>query len=93
MEQSKEISSQHGNPSKQTQQQTTTKVRHVVDHRAHPLSQGAASKTKLPCKNEKQTATCNETWTAKREGGIQPAREKGDKEINSQHGNPSKKKK
>jgi hypothetical protein len=31
----------------------------VVDHRAHLLSQRAASKTKLPHKTEKQTVNCN----------------------------------
>jgi hypothetical protein len=37
----------------------------VVDHRSHLLSQRAASKTKLPCKTEKQTANWNLTQTVK----------------------------
>jgi hypothetical protein len=36
----------------------------VVDHRAHFLSQRAASKTKLPHRTEKQTENCNKTLIA-----------------------------
>jgi hypothetical protein len=44
----KEINSQHRNPSKQSQQQATSKAGQVVDCRADLLNQRAAFKTELP---------------------------------------------
>jgi hypothetical protein len=43
---------------------------HVVDHRADLVNQRAASKIELSCRTEKQTANCNKTQTAEREGGV-----------------------
>jgi hypothetical protein len=40
------------------------KAGQIVDFRGNLLSQRVAFKTKFPCKSEKQTANCTQTWTA-----------------------------
>jgi hypothetical protein len=47
-EMGKEINPQHGNPSKQTQRQATSKGGQVVDCRADLLNHRAAFKLELP---------------------------------------------